>query len=107
MVYENPPLIEAPKNENTEFERQNMNEELARPLVILTDEKNQLGWPRWHHSYWHNLRTAKRIKISRHFGGGSVMVCDGTVVRNNITPNKFMRLPIYASHKFTKSNLDR
>lgn len=53
--------------------------------VIFSDEKKwNLDGPDGVHYYWHDLRKEKTVKMSRNFGGGSLMVWGGFSFAGNL-----------------------
>lgn len=48
-----------------------------RNLLFNDEKKFNLDGPDGMQCYWHDLRRVKEIRMSRNFGGGSVMVWGG------------------------------
>lgn len=70
-----PPLQELHKNARLEFARLHMSWTVQWRQVIFSDEKKfNLDGPDGYSYYWHDLRHNSPPRMSRNFGGGTVMV---------------------------------
>ncbi|CAK9803449.1 Transposable element Tc3 transposase [Anthophora quadrimaculata] len=70
-----PPLTEFHKNERLKFAENHMAWTEKWKTVIFSDEKKfNLDGPDGFQYYWHDLRDQKEVKMSRNYGGGSVMI---------------------------------
>ena len=70
-----PRLTEQHKKRREQFARKHISFGTKWQSVVFSDEKKfNLDGPGGYHYYWHDLRNPTEARMSRNFGGGSVMV---------------------------------
>lgn len=70
-----PPLTEGHKLARLQFAKKYMSWGKEWDDVVFSDEKKfNLDGPDGYHYYWHDLRMSEEVRMSRNFGGGSVMI---------------------------------
>lgn len=73
-----PPLTDAHKTERLNFAESHIRWTAEWRKVLFSDEKKfNLDGPDGFQSYWHDKRLPVDVRMSRNFGGGSVMVWAG------------------------------
>ncbi|XP_037944167.1 protein slit-like [Teleopsis dalmanni] len=81
-----PPLKEMHKKNRIVFAKNHMHWTKEWHSVIFSDEKKfNLDGPDGFSSYWHDLRQNNPIRMSRNFGGGSVMIWGGFSLHGKLT----------------------